>query len=207
MSQSVLEVLNSTRVIPVVVIDNLDDAIPLAKALVSGGLKVLEITLRTSAALESVKLMKQAIPDAVVGTGTVIDANTLEQSLAVGADFMVSPGVTPMLLDAAKQNNAPLLPGAATASEVMRLIQQGYQALKFFPAAAAGGVAMLKSFSGPLPQVKFCPTGGIKLSNAAEYLALDNVACVGGTWMLDNKLIAAKNWQAISDLAQQASQL
>jgi 2-dehydro-3-deoxyphosphogluconate aldolase / (4S)-4-hydroxy-2-oxoglutarate aldolase len=199
--------LNSTRVIPVVVIDNLEDAVPLSQALVDGGLKVLEVTLRTPVALESISAIKAAIPEAIVGTGTVICPKTLEQSLNVNADFLVSPGVTSKLLDAAKQNNAPLLPGAATASEVMRLLDLDYQAMKFFPAAAAGGVNMLKSFAGPLPQITFCPTGGIKLSNANDYLSLSNVACVGGTWMLDKQLIANKDWSAISELAKQASQL
>lgn len=193
--------------IPVVVIDQLEDAVPLSKALVDGGLNVLEVTLRTPVALEAISLIKQSIPEAVVGTGTVICPKTLEQSMQVGADFLVSPGVTANLLNAAKQNNAPLLPGAATASEVMGLLDLGYHAMKFFPAAAAGGINMLKSFAGPLPQVTFCPTGGIKLNNAHEYLNLSNVACVGGTWMLDKQLIAKKDWTAITKLAQQASQL
>jgi 2-dehydro-3-deoxyphosphogluconate aldolase / (4S)-4-hydroxy-2-oxoglutarate aldolase len=206
-SNPVLNLINSTKVIPVVVIDNLEDAVPLSQALVDGGLKVLEVTLRTPVALQAITEIKKSVAGAIVGTGTVICPKTLEQSLDVDADFLVSPGVTNKLLDAAKQNNAPLLPGAATASEVMNLLDLGYQAMKFFPAAAAGGVQMLKSFAGPLPQATFCPTGGIKLTNANEYLKLTNVACVGGTWMLDKQLIANKDWTAITKLASQACQL
>ena len=207
MSTTALEVIRSTHVIPVVVIEKIEDAVPLANALVSGGLNVLEITLRTPAAIEAIKEIKRNVSGALVGSGTVIDSTTLDSSMQAGVDFLVSPGITSELLTAAKQNNAPLLPGAATASEVMNLLQHGFSALKFFPAEAAGGVSMLKSFGGPLPQATFCPTGGISLNNASDYLALDNVACVGGTWMLDKQLIADKNWNAITELAKQASML
>ena len=207
MTTSIIQILNSTRVIPVVVIDNIEDAVPLATALVEGGLNVLEITLRTPVAIEAIIQIKQALPNAIIGSGTVINSTTLEASLKANVDFMVSPGTTSELLEAAAQNSAPLLPGAATASEVMNLLSKGYDALKFFPAAAAGGINMLKSFGGPLPQVTFCPTGGINLANADQYLSLANVACVGGTWMLDKKLISEKNWTEISRLAKQASEL
>ncbi|MFC3034076.1 bifunctional 4-hydroxy-2-oxoglutarate aldolase/2-dehydro-3-deoxy-phosphogluconate aldolase [Pseudoalteromonas fenneropenaei] len=204
---SIETILSAAPVVPVVVIDNLEDAAPLAKALYAGGLKALEITLRTPVAAEAVKLMKQAVPEAYVGTGTVVDKATFQASVAAGADFMVSPGVTDELIELAKSTDIPFLPGAATPSEVMRLAAHGFKYLKFFPAEAAGGAPMLKSIGGPLPQVKFCPTGGISLDTAPTYLALNNVVCVGGTWMLDKQLIANKDWQAIEALAKQASQL
>jgi 2-dehydro-3-deoxyphosphogluconate aldolase/(4S)-4-hydroxy-2-oxoglutarate aldolase len=204
---SIENILTSAPVVPVVVIENLEDAVPLAKALYNGGLKALEITLRTPVAAEAVKLMKEAVPEAYVGTGTVIDKSTFEASVAAGADFMVSPGVNDELLALAKETDIPFLPGAATPSEVMNLASHGFKFLKFFPAEAAGGAPMLKSIGGPLPQVKFCPTGGISLATAPKYLALNNVVCVGGTWMLDKKLIANKDWQAIEALAKQASEV
>ncbi|WP_105255494.1 bifunctional 4-hydroxy-2-oxoglutarate aldolase/2-dehydro-3-deoxy-phosphogluconate aldolase [Pseudoalteromonas sp. T1lg75] len=201
------KILTSAPVVPVVVIERLEDAAPLAQALYNGGLRALEITLRTPVAAEAVKIMKETVPEAYVGTGTVIDKATFEASIDAGADFMVSPGVNDELLALASQSDTPFLPGAATPSEVMRLAERGFSFLKFFPAAAAGGPAMLKSIGGPLPGVKFCPTGGISLASAPEYLVLDNVVCVGGTWMLDKTLIANKDWQAIEELARQASQL
>jgi len=204
---SIENILTSAPVVPVVVIENLEDAAPLAKALYNGGLKALEITLRTPVAAEAVKLMKEAVPEAYVGTGTVIDKATFEASVAAGADFMVSPGVNDELLALAKETDIPFLPGAATPSEVMNLASHGFKFLKFFPAEAAGGAPMLKSIGGPLPQVKFCPTGGISLATAPKYLALNNVVCVGGTWMLDKELIANKDWQAIEALAKQASEV
>lgn len=204
---SIEKILSSAPVVPVVVIDNLEDAAPLAKALYNGGLKALEITLRTPIAAEAVKLMKEAVPEAYVGTGTVIDKASFEASVAAGADFMVSPGVSDELLALAKETDIPFLPGAATPSEVMKLASHGFKFLKFFPAEAAGGTAMLKSIGAPLPQVTFCPTGGITLATAPNYLALSNVICVGGTWMLDKQLIANKDWQAIETLARQASEI
>ena len=204
---SIEQILKAAPVVPVVVINDLEDAEPLAKALYNGGLRALEITLRTEAGAQAVKIMKKAVPDAFVGTGTVIDKATFEASIEAGADFMVSPGVNDELLDLADTTDTPFLPGAATPSEVMRLAARGYSFLKFFPAQAAGGVPMLKSIAGPLPQVTFCPTGGISLETAPQFLALDNVACVGGTWMVDKQLIKDKNWQAIEELARQASQL
>ncbi|WP_404340280.1 bifunctional 4-hydroxy-2-oxoglutarate aldolase/2-dehydro-3-deoxy-phosphogluconate aldolase [Pseudoalteromonas mariniglutinosa] len=204
---SIEKILASAPVIPVVVIDRLEDAAPLARALYNGGLKALEITLRTPVAAEAVKLMKQEVPDAYVGTGTVVDKATFNASVAAGADFMVSPGVNDELLALAKESSIPFLPGAATPSEVMKLASYGFKYLKFFPAEAAGGTAMLKSIGGPLPQITFCPTGGISLATAPDYLALDNVICVGGTWMLDKQLIENKDWQAIESLARQASEV
>ncbi|MEQ3439996.1 bifunctional 4-hydroxy-2-oxoglutarate aldolase/2-dehydro-3-deoxy-phosphogluconate aldolase [Pseudoalteromonas sp. BZP1] len=204
---SIEKILSSAPVVPVVVIEKLEDAAPLARALYNGGLKALEITLRTPIAAEAVKLMKEAIPEAYVGTGTVVDKATFNASFEAGADFMVSPGVNDELLALAKDTDIPFLPGAATPSEVMKLASHGFKFLKFFPAEAAGGTAMLKSIGGPLPQVTFCPTGGISLETAPNYLALKNVICVGGTWMLDKQLIENKDWQAIEALARQASEV
>ncbi|MCG9710214.1 bifunctional 4-hydroxy-2-oxoglutarate aldolase/2-dehydro-3-deoxy-phosphogluconate aldolase [Pseudoalteromonas sp. Isolate3] len=204
---SIEKILSSAPVVPVVVIEKLEDAAPLARALYNGGLKALEITLRTPIAAEAVKLMKEAVPEAYVGTGTVVDKATFNASVEAGADFMVSPGVNDELLALAKESDIPFLPGAATPSEVMKLASQGFKFLKFFPAEAAGGTAMLKSIGGPLPQVTFCPTGGISLETAPNYLALKNVICVGGTWMLDKQLIENKDWQAIEALALQASEV
>ena len=204
---SIEKILTSAPVVPVVVIEHIEDAAPLAQALYNGGLKALEITLRTPVAAEAVKIMKEVVPDAYVGTGTVIDEATFQASVDAGADFMVSPGVNDKLLSLAKESDIPFLPGAATPSEVMNLVSHGFNFLKFFPAEAAGGAPMLKSIGGPLPGVKFCPTGGISLDTAPKYLALNNVVCVGGTWMLDKELIANKDWQAIEALAKQASEV
>lgn len=204
---SIEKILSSAPVVPVVVIEKLEDAAPLARALYNGGLKALEITLRTPIAAEAVKLMKEAVPEAYVGTGTVVDKATFNASVEAGADFMVSPGVNDELLALAKDTDIPFLPGAATPSEVMKLASHGFKFLKFFPAEAAGGTAMLKSIGGPLPQVTFCPTGGLSLETAPNYLALKNVICVGGTWMLDKQLIENKDWQAIEALARQASEV
>ena len=204
---SIEKILSSAPVVPVVVIEKLEDAAPLARALYNGGLKALEITLRTPIAAEAVKLMKEAVPEAYVGTGTVVDKATFNASVEAGADFMVSPGVNDELLALAKDTDIPFLPGAATPSEVMKLASHGFKFLKFFPAEAAGGTAMLKSIGGPLPQVTFCPTGGISLETAPNYLTLKNVICVGGTWMLDKQLIENKDWQAIEALARQASEV
>lgn len=189
------------------VVEQIEDALPLAKALSDGGLKVLEVTLRTACAIEAITMIKQEFPDLIVGSGTVVCPKTLEQSLHAGVDFLVSPGSNDSLLNAAASNNAPLLAGVSTASEVMNLQSKGYQCMKFFPANAAGGPAMLKAIGGPLPDVIFCPTGGITLLTAPEYLALDNVACIGGTWMLNKELVSSKNWNEIKRLARQASDL
>ncbi len=204
---SIENILQAAPVVPVVVINDLEDAVPLATALYNGGLRALEITLRTPVAVEAIKQIKQALPEAYVGTGTVIDKATFNASIEAGADFMVSPGVNDELLALASETDVPFLPGAATPSEVMQLAAKGFKFLKFFPAEAAGGVPMLKSIFGPLPQVKFCPTGGVSLASAPNYLALPNVVCVGGTWMLDKELIANKDWQAIEELARQASKV
>lgn len=207
MQNNLPEVLEQAGVVPVLVIDKVDDALPLAEALVEGGLNVLEITLRTEAALAAVEEIAKHLPDAHVGTGTVLNGGDIQRSVDAGATFMVSPGATEALLDAAEKTEVPLLPGAANPSEVMRLLERGYHYQKFFPAQAAGGVPMLKSIGGPLAQVRFCPTGGVGPANAADYLALPNVVCVGGSWMAAPKLVKEKNWAEIARLAKEAASL
>ena len=197
-----IETLKRNPVIPVMVIEELEDAIPMAEALVKGGLDVLEITLRTEVALDAIRAIKSAIPDAIVGSGTVIDQKTLQSSLDAGCDFMVSPGMTPGLLKEIISDGLNVLPGVSTASEAMTLLEAGFDCLKFFPAESSGGVPLLKSLSGPLPQITFCPTGGVSLSNFNQYLALSNVACVGGSWMLDKQSIQSKDWDNITQSCQ-----
>lgn len=201
------QIMASCPVIPVIVIDNIDDAVPMAQALVNGGLKVLEVTLRTDCGLQAITDIRREVPGAIVGAGTVINADDLTAAVAAGSEFLVSPGSTPALIDAALMQSVPLLPGVVSPSEAMTLLERGITHMKFFPAQAAGGIPMLKSIAGPLPQLKFCPTGGITEANAADFLALKNVLCVGGTWMLDKALIEAKNWSAIEASARAASQL
>lgn len=207
MQESLVPVLEQAGVVPVLVIDNVSEALPLAQALVEGGLNVLEVTLRTEAALAAVEEIAKHLPDAHVGTGTVLNAADVRRSVDAGATFMVSPGATEALLDAADDVSVPMLPGAANPSEVMRLLERGYRYQKFFPAEAAGGVPMLKSIGGPLAQVKFCPTGGVGPKNAKDYLGLANVVCVGGSWMAAPKLVAEKNWAEITRLAKEATLL
>jgi 2-dehydro-3-deoxyphosphogluconate aldolase/(4S)-4-hydroxy-2-oxoglutarate aldolase len=199
--------MTTSPVMPVMVINQLDLAVPLAQALVAGGLKVLEITLRTPVALEAIRRIKAEVPGAIVGAGTIINTSTLDQALAAGAEFIVSPGVTDNLLAAALSSGIPILPGVVTPSEVMHLLEKGLTAMKFFPAEAAGGIPMLKSIGGPLPQVIFCPTGGVTPKNAPDYLALSNVACVGGSWMAPADLVDAGDWTEITRRASQASAL
>lgn len=202
---SIDEIMNTSPVVPVIVIEKLEHAVPLAQALVNGGLRVLEITLRTPVALQAIADMKAAVPDAIVGAGTVINPSDLQAACEAGSEFLVSPGATPSLIDAALAQDVPLLPGVATPSEAMALYERGISRLKFFPAEAAGGVPMLKSIGGPLPQLKFCPTGGVNPANAKNYLALSNVACVGGSWMAPANLTAAEDWQQIESLAAEAA--
>ncbi|MFE3851678.1 bifunctional 4-hydroxy-2-oxoglutarate aldolase/2-dehydro-3-deoxy-phosphogluconate aldolase [Streptomyces griseorubiginosus] len=199
--------LDLAPVVPVVVLDDLSDAVPLARALVAGGLPVIEVTLRTPVALDAIRVIAGEVPDAVVGAGTVITAAQVEESVAAGARFLVSPGWTDVLLEAMRGAGVPYLPGVSTTSEVVALLERGVTEMKFFPAEAAGGTAYLKSLSGPLPQARFCPTGGIGAGNAPEYLALPNVGCVGGTWMLPADAIAARDWERVEVLAREASQL
>lgn len=204
---TIQDVMTTSPVIPVIILEDIDHAVPLARALVAGGLRVLEITLRTAAALESIARMKQAVPEAIVGAGTVLSPEDIARSADAGADFLVSPGSTPALVEAALQCRLPFLPGVISPSEAMGLLERGISHMKFFPAGAAGGVNMLKSIRGPLPRVRFCPTGGITADNARDYLALDNVLCVGGSWMVNQGAMAAGDWAAIEAGAKAASQL
>ncbi|TDX22871.1 bifunctional 4-hydroxy-2-oxoglutarate aldolase/2-dehydro-3-deoxy-phosphogluconate aldolase [Rhodovulum visakhapatnamense] len=193
-------------VIPVLVIEDAALARPLAEALVAGGLPVLEVTLRTPAALDAIREMA-GVEGGVVGAGTLLTPADVEAATAAGARFGVSPGSTPALLDAARAGDLPLLPGAATASEAMALLEKGYSVQKFFPAETAGGAAALKALASPLPQIRFCPTGGVSLANAASYLSLPNVLCVGGSWVAPKEKVAAGDWDAIVALAREAAAL
>ncbi len=199
--------MKASPVVPVMVIENLSDAVPLAKALVDGGLRVLEITLRTAPALEAIKAIKESVPDAIVGAGTIINVETLQASIEAGAEFIVTPGSTPAIIDAAQAAGIPILPGVNTPSEAMALLEKGITEMKFFPAEAAGGIPMLKSIAGPLPQIQFCPTGGVNPKNAPDYLALKNVACIGGSWMAPAELVNAGDWDEITRRALEASAL
>jgi 2-dehydro-3-deoxyphosphogluconate aldolase/(4S)-4-hydroxy-2-oxoglutarate aldolase len=199
--------LRSAPVVPVMVIENLEDAVPLARALVKGGLPVLEITLRTKAARDCIKAIIAEVEGAIVGTGTVLTHEQLHLSDKLGCAFAVSPGASPMLMQAAKNFSVPLLPGAATASESMALLEQGYSLQKFFPAEPSGGAPYLASLASPLPQVRFCPTGGITPELAPSYLKLANVITLGGSWMAPKALVAAKKWDEIEKLARAASAL
>lgn len=200
-------VLDLAPVVPVVVVEDLADAVPLARALVAGGLPAIEVTLRTSAALDAIRAIAAEVPDAVVGAGTVISPRNVADSVDAGARFLVSPGWTDTLLAAMKASGVPFLPGVSTTSEVVALIERGVHEMKFFPAEAAGGTAYLKSLGGPLPQARFCPTGGIGLASAPSYLALPNVGCVGGSWMLPADAVSAKDWPRVEALAREAASL
>ncbi|MDT0402715.1 MULTISPECIES: bifunctional 4-hydroxy-2-oxoglutarate aldolase/2-dehydro-3-deoxy-phosphogluconate aldolase [Streptomyces] len=200
-------VLDLAPVVPVVVVEDAADAVPLARALVAGGLPAIEVTLRTPAALDAISAIAAEVPDAVVGAGTVITPEQAGEAVAAGARFLVSPGWTDVLLEALRASGVPFLPGVSTTSEVVALLERGVREMKFFPAQAAGGTAYLKSLAGPLPQARFCPTGGIGIDSAPEYLALPNVACVGGSWMLPADALAARDWGRIEGLARTAAGL
>jgi 2-dehydro-3-deoxyphosphogluconate aldolase/(4S)-4-hydroxy-2-oxoglutarate aldolase len=200
-------VLDLAPVLPVVVVEDVADAVPLARALVAGGLPAIEVTLRTPAALGAIRAIADEVPGAVVGAGTVISPANVADSLAAGACFLVSPGWTDGLLEAMKASGVPFLPGVSTTSEVVALLERGVSEMKFFPAEAAGGTAYLKSLAGPLPQARFCPTGGVGLGNAAAYLALKNVACVGGSWIVPRDAVAARDWDRVEALAREAAAL
>jgi 2-dehydro-3-deoxyphosphogluconate aldolase / (4S)-4-hydroxy-2-oxoglutarate aldolase len=194
-------------VIPVLTIERLADAVPLARALVRGGLPVLEITFRTSAAIEALAAVAREVPEAVVGAGTVLDEAQLRQAIAAGARFGVSPGCTPGLTKAVKAAGLPFLPGVQTVSEALALREQGFRVLKFFPADAAGGTAWLKAVAAPLAGLQFCPTGGIGIETAPTYVALPNVICIGGSWVAPRDAVTAGNWSRIEHLANQAAAL
>ena len=198
------DVLNAGPVMPVMVIQNLDDAVPLAKALVAGGIKVLEITLRTPIALDAIRLISQEVKDAIVGAGTITTPEQLKAAEDAGAVFAISPGLTPTLLAAAKAGKIALIPGISTLSELMMGMEYGLDHFKFFPAEAAGGIPMLKSIAGPIPQATFCPTGGISPDNYNAYLSLGNVACVGGSWLVPADAVKSKNWDKVTELAKLA---
>lgn len=191
-------------VVPVIVIKDLATAVPLAKALVAGGIRVLEVTLRTPVALDAIKLLAEQVPEAIVGAGTVTTPEQLAKVIEAGAKFAISPGLTRELLHAGKESQIPLIPGIASISELMEGTGLGYTHFKFFPAEAAGGVKTLKSIHGPFSDIRFCPTGGINEKNFLEYLALPNVACVGGSWIVPDDAIAAGNWSRITELCQDA---
>ena len=206
--QAELQTLLKPPVIPVLTIADAKDALPLARALAAGGLTSLEVTLRTEAAIAAIGIISEALSsDVAVGAGTVRNPAQAEVALKAGAKFIVSPGMTPNLMDAAQDWPVPFLPGAATASEAMVLADNGYETLKFFPAAQSGGIAALKALSAPLPDIKFCPTGGINASNASEYLELANVVCVGGSWVAPKDLVDRRDWAAIEVLARDAAAL
>ncbi len=194
-------------VIPVLVVEDATLAGPLAKALCAGGLKVLEVTLRTPAALEAIRRMVEAAPEAVVGAGTLLTSADIVAAKAAGTRFGVSPGATPRLLDAAEEQDLPFLPGVATPSEAMTLAERGFEVLKFFPAAANGGPSTLSAWAAPMPSIRFCPTGGITECNAPDYLGLPNVACVGGSWVAPRDLVDRQDWSAISQRARAAASL
>ncbi|RPK85656.1 bifunctional 4-hydroxy-2-oxoglutarate aldolase/2-dehydro-3-deoxy-phosphogluconate aldolase [Streptomyces sp. ADI98-10] len=200
-------VLDLAPVVPVVVLHDAADAVPLARALVAGGLPAIEVTLRTPAALESIRAMAAEVPGAVVGAGTVISPEQVRDTVDAGARFLVSPGWTDALLEAMKASGVPFLPGVSTTSEVVALLERGVREMKFFPAEAAGGTAYLKALSAPLPRARFCPTGGISLASAPSYLALPNVGCVGGSWMVPGDAVAAKDWDRVARLAAEAAAL
>jgi 2-dehydro-3-deoxyphosphogluconate aldolase/(4S)-4-hydroxy-2-oxoglutarate aldolase len=188
-------------VIPVVVINDSANAIDLARTLVEAGLTKIEITLRTSAALSSIELIANAVPEAIVGAGTVINEKTAQSALNAGAKYLVSPGATSSVLSALDATKLPYLPGAATVSEALALVEHGVNTAKFFPAVESGGISWLKAVSTVIPQLSFCPTGGISPANYREFLALPNVVCVGGSWVAPSKLIEEKNWTEISRLS------
>ncbi|RIZ68343.1 MAG: keto-hydroxyglutarate-aldolase/keto-deoxy-phosphogluconate aldolase [Methylococcales bacterium] len=198
------DVLNAGPVMPVMVIQNLEDAVPLAKALIAGGIRVLEITLRTPIALDAIRLISQEVKDAIVGAGTITTPEQLKAAEEAGAVFAISPGLTPSLLAASKTGSIALIPGIATLSELMLGMEYGLDHFKFFPAEAAGGIPMLKSIAGPVPYVTFCPTGGISPENYTAYLKLSNVACVGGSWLVPADAVKAKDWDQVTELARQA---
>jgi 2-dehydro-3-deoxyphosphogluconate aldolase/(4S)-4-hydroxy-2-oxoglutarate aldolase len=201
------EILALAPVVPVVIVDDVAHAVPMAKALVTGGIRAIEVTLRTPAALDAIRAIAAEVEGAVVGVGTVLDGTLLEAARKAGARFAVSPGTSPRLLEAADDGELPLLPGVATASEAMTLLERGHRHLKFFPAVPAGGARLLAAWASPLPQIRFCPTGGIGLTNAPDFLALPNVASVGGSWLTPKDKLAAGDWDGIEQLAREAAAL
>ncbi len=205
-SQRAREICLTAPIVPVLVVDSVEHARPLAKALVAGGLPALEVTLRTEAALDVIAEMA-TVDGGIVGAGTLLTPEDVRAAKAAGANFGVSPGATEQILDACEAEGLPLLPGAATASEAMRLLERGYTLMKFFPAEAAGGAKLLGSLASPLPQISFCPTGGVNVKNANDYLSLPNVICAGGSWVAPKEFISKGAWDKIESLAADASKL
>lgn len=204
---TLLDIMRTSPVIPVIAIDNIEHAVPLAKALVAGGIRVLEVTLRTEYGIPAIRAMAEQVPDAIVGVGTLTQPEEFAAARDAGAVFGVSPGLTPALIDAAKRSGLPLLPGVMTPSEVMAAREAGFRQLKLFPAVPAGGIGMLNAIAGPLPDVTFCPTGGISQETASQFLACKNVACVGGSWLTPKNAMKSGDWQQITELARAASAL
>lgn len=198
------DVFKASPVVPVMVIEKLEHALPMTQALLDGGITVFEITLRTPVALDAIRTIAAAMPEAMVGAGTVLNCEQYDAAVAAGAKFVISPGMTPELLAHAKKGLAPLIPGVSSPSEVMQALELGYQQLKFFPAEANGGAKVLAAISAPLPQVSFCPTGGISPANVDQYKSLQCVATVGGSWMLPKDLIDNGQWDKITQLSKQA---
>jgi 2-dehydro-3-deoxyphosphogluconate aldolase/(4S)-4-hydroxy-2-oxoglutarate aldolase len=198
------DLLRAGPIVPVITLERVEDAVPLARALVAGGLRLLEITLRTPAAADSAAAIIQEVPDAIVGIGTVLTPRDLERAQALGARYALSPGATPALLEAAAGSDMPFIPGIGTASELMGALEHGFQTVKFFPAVASGGIPALKALAGPFPQARFCPTGGIDEKNAGDWLALPNVVAVGGSWVCQTSDIRAQAWNDITAKARRA---
>ncbi|MGT0096500.1 bifunctional 4-hydroxy-2-oxoglutarate aldolase/2-dehydro-3-deoxy-phosphogluconate aldolase [Helicobacter pylori] len=204
MQDKIIEVLQISPIIPVVVIENIKDAVPLAQSLVEGGIHIIEVTLRSSCALEAIELIAKNVPKMRMGAGTILNPTQLEQAQNRGAEFLISPGLTIKLLEYAKKKDMPLIPGVSSSSEVMQALELGYNALKFFPAEYCGGVKLLNAFNGPFKGVKFCPTGGISADNMHSYLNLENVLCVGGSWLTPKNLIQNKEWDKITEICKRS---
>lgn len=204
---NLLSILRSQPVMPVLIIERLDDAVPLARALAEGGLKAIEITMRTPVALDAIRAVSQGSPETLVGAGTILSPADYAAAVEAGAKFIVSPGATPALFAAAKESDVPFLPGTATASEIIAAREEGLRIVKFFPAEQSGGAPFLKAISSPIADMAFCPTGGISLKNANDYLSLPNVVCVGGSWVAPKELVASGDWAGITKLASEAAGL
>ncbi|GAA9925176.1 bifunctional 4-hydroxy-2-oxoglutarate aldolase/2-dehydro-3-deoxy-phosphogluconate aldolase [Helicobacter pylori] len=204
MQDKIIEVLQISPIIPVVVIEDIKDAVPLAQSLIEGGIQIIEVTLRSSCALEAIELIAKNVPKMRVGVGTILNPTQLEQAQNRGAEFLISPGLTIKLLEYAKKKDMPLIPGVSSSSEVMQALELGYNALKFFPAEYCGGVKLLNAFNGPFKGVKFCPTGGISADNMHSYLNLENVLCVGGSWLTPKNLIQNKEWDKITEICKRS---
>ncbi len=204
MQDKIIEVLQISPIIPVVVVEDIKDAVPLAQSLVEGGIQIIEVTLRSSCALEAIELIAKNVPKMRVGAGTILNPTQLEQAQNSGAEFLISPGLTIKLLEHAKKKDMPLIPGVSSSSEVMQALELGYSALKFFPAEYCGGIKLLNAFSSPFKGVKFCPTGGISADNMRSYLNLENVLCVGGSWLTPKHLIQNKEWDKITEICKRS---